>query len=309
MSRPASRLPRWLLPGVLCLLMLAPPAWARPATEIAIGFYLPVIREISRKDVEVSLRFWTDELAETLGVGYRPIEFFDDLDKLRQAMRAGRINFMVATAMEVAQWFDPAELADGFSGYKALPDHLMLVVRRDAGIRGPADLAGKRVAMLNGDELSQVYLETLLLKAWGKADVARLAPIETEERSSKLLHRLFFGQADAALVLRNAYETAVALNPQVGQRLQVLDEYTLKIRSPHIALFSAQVSPADREEYTRGVLKLNATARGRQVLQIYQADGMVRSTLSDLAPFQKLWADYRALKGAAARPAVRKTAR
>lgn len=308
-SGPARRLQAWLLPGLLCLFMAMPAAWARPTEEIAIGFYLPVTRELSRRDVEVSLRFWTDELAQIMGVSYRPIEFFDDLDKLRQAMAAGRINFLVATSMGVVQHFAPGELADGFSGYKAVPDHLLLVVRRDAGIRGPADLAGKRLALLDGDELSRVYLETLLMKAWGKADLARLAPIETEARSGKLVHRLFFGQADAALVLRNAYETAVALNPQVAQRLQVLEDYSFRMRSPHIGLFSAKVSPGDREAYTRGVIKLNETARGKQVLQIYQADRMVATGVADLTPFRELLASHRAYNLASTRPAGRKGGR
>jgi hypothetical protein len=308
MTRPACRWLRCHL-TLLCLLILATPAWSKPGVEIAIGFYLPVIREVPRRDVEVSLRFWIDEVAKSIGVTYKPIEFFDDLDKLHQAVASGRINFIVATSMGVVQRFDPSELADGFSGYKATPDHLMLVVRRDAGIRGPADLVGKRLALLGGDELSRVHLESLMLRHWGKAGWARLGKIAYEERSSKLVHRLFFGQADAALVLRNAYETAVALNPQVARRLLVLDDYTVRIRSPHIGLFSAKVSPEDREEYTRGVIKLNESPRGRQVLHIYQADVMVRTPLADLAPFQELLAAYRSLRSAPHPSAGKKVAR
>lgn len=289
---------RWL--WLYLALALPVAAWAEPVPaplpHVAIGFYTPVIRDVPRKDVEVSLRFWIEELARTLGLTYKPVQFYDDLEVLRHDMAGGRINFLVATSMGVVQHFPQGELSDGFSGYKNTPEHLLLVVRRDAGMRGPADLAGKRIGLLEGDELSDLYLETLLMKAWGgKPDWQRLGPISREQRSGKLAHRLFFNQIDAALMFRSGFDAALALNPQVGQRLQVLEDYTFKIRSPHIGLFSSQVRPDQREQITRASLKLNDTARGRQVLQIYLADNMVRTQVSDLDPYRALLEIHRGL--------------
>jgi len=262
---------------------------------VAIGFYLPVVRDFPRKDVEVSLRFWIEELARNLGLSYQPVQMYDDLASLKRDMASGKRNFLVTTAIGAVQHFAPEELADGFAGYKQVPDHLLLVVRREAGISAPGDLAGKRVALMEGDELSDLYLETLLLKAWGKADWKRLGPITREQRSGKLAHRLFFGQADAALIYRNGYEAALAMNPQLRQHLQVMEAYSLKVRSPHIGLFSAQVRPEHREEITQAALRLNETARGRQVLQLYHADDLMRTSLRDLAPFRELIETHRRL--------------
>lgn len=281
----------------VCLLLVLPlQAWAEPLPPMAIGFYTPVIRDIPRKDVEVSLRFWTEELARSIGLTYKPVQFYDDLSALRSDMSSGKINYLVATSMGVVQHFAPGELSDGFSGYKNTPEHLLLVVRRDAGIRGPGDLAGKRIGLLDGDELSDLYLDTLLMKAWGgKPDWQRLGPVSREQRSGKLAHRLFFHQIDAALMFRSGFDAALALNPQVGQRLQVLEEYTFKIRSPHIGLFSSLVRPDQREQITQAAMKLNDTARGRQVLQIYLADSMVRTHVSDLEPYRILLETHRGL--------------
>lgn len=271
-------------------------ARAAPLPTVAIGFYTPVIRDVPRKDVEVSLRFWIEELARSLGLTYKPVQFYDDLAALRRDMAGGKINYLVANSMGVVQHFAPGELSDGFSGYKNTPEHLLLVVRRDAGIRGPADLAGKRIGLLEGDELSDVYLETLLMKAWGgKPDWHRLGPVSRETRSGKLAHRLFFNQIDAALMFRSGFDAALALNPQVGQRLQVLEDYTFNIRSPHIGLFSSLVRPEQREQITQAAMKLNDTARGRQVLQIYLADSMVRTQASDLDPYRALLETHRGL--------------
>lgn len=262
---------------------------------VSIGFYAPVMREVSRKDVEVSLRFWIEELARSLNLTYKPVQFYDDPLAIWRDLDSGKINFVVSTSLALVQYVPVENLANGFAGYKNVADNLLLVVRRDAGIQSPEDLAGKRIGLLESDELSDLYLETLMLKAWGKADWERLGPVSRELRSSKLAHRMFFGQADAALLYRSGYEAALTLNPQISQRLNVLEAYSFKIRSPHIGLFSAQMRPEHRELITQAALRLNETARGRQVLQIYQADNIVRTQVRDLDPLRELLETRRAL--------------
>jgi ABC-type phosphate/phosphonate transport system substrate-binding protein len=180
--------------------------------------------------------------------------------------------------------------------YKTVDDDLLLVVRRDAGIRSMKDMAGKRFAMLDGDELSKVYLETLLLGALGPTGPDQLGVITLEPRSSKLTHRLFFGQADVALVYRSGYEAALELNPQIGQRLQVLDAYTFKTRSPFIGLFGAHVDDAFREVLIQIILTVGDTPRGRQMLQLYQGNVMARASVSEIAPYKALLDKRRLLK-------------
>jgi len=263
---------------------------------VAIGFYMPVIRDVPRADVEVSLRFWIDELGTSIGLRYKPVRFYDNIADLRRDMKSGEINFMVATSMGIAQNFAADELADGFSGLKELPDHLYLVVRRGAGIGTLPNLTGKRIAILGGDELSEVYLETLLMKAGAKVLQNTLPGVVREKRSVSLVHRLFFNQADAALVYRNAFEAAMTMNPQIGQQLQVLEAYSFKGRSPHIGLFSSRVSQQDAQTITKAVMTLDKTPRGRQVLDIYNADQMVMTMVQDLDPFRDLLAQHRVLK-------------
>ncbi len=269
---------------------------AEALPPLAIAFQTSVINDLPRKDVEISLRFWIEELSRSLNLPYKPVRFYDSMADLKRDMANGTVNFMVANSMDVAENFSLNEIAEGFAGYKSEPDHLLLVVRRDAGISRAADLIGKRLALAEYDQLAVVYLETLIMQGGGKPDEKSLVPIIWEQRSNKLAHRLFFGQADAALIYRNGYESALALNPQIGQRLKVLDDYSLKIRSPHIGLFSAQLRPEHREAIAQAAMKLNNTARGRQVLQIYLADSLVLTSPRDLAPFQRLLEQHRTLK-------------
>lgn len=286
--------------GVLLILLISQAGMAaEPIPPIAIGFYLPVLRDVPRQDAELSLKFWVNEMAASLNTPFKPIRFYENMADIKRDMSSGEINMMVATSMGVVQHFSMGEIRGGFSGLKTTPDYLCLIVRRAAGIHRLADLAGKRVAILDQDELSSVYLETLLLKTWGATDIGKLSSLVKEKRSSNLPYRLFFNKADAVLVSRNAYETAVALNPQMNAQVQVLEAYTFKGRSPHIALFSSRVPAAQTEAVVQRVTTIfGNTPRGRQVLDIYHADNLARTDPSDLEPFIALLAENRALKNA-----------
>lgn len=180
------------------------------------------------------------------------------------------------------------------------------MVRRDAAIRGLADLAGKRLALVDGDELSQVYLQHLMLKTWGKLDEGRLASVSRDRRAVSTVHRLFFNQADAALVERNAFEAALALNGQIAQQLQVLEDLSFRGGPPHIGLFSSRMAPQHVTVFSKAVMGLGKTPRGRQIMDIYHSDTMVVSRVSDLDPYRRLLAQHRALLAKSAPPGKKK---
>lgn len=285
--------------AIACLCLAFPGLLlAQSPQPIAIGFYMPVVRDYPRKDVEVTLRFWVDEMTRSLGLSYKPIRFYEDMEEIRRDMQEGKINFMVASSMGVVGHIPQEELRNGFTSKSRDADYLLFVVRKEAGITRPRDLAGRRVTLVEGDELSRVYLETLMLKDWGRPGWDRLASLGSEQKSSKLVMDLFFGRADMALIELNAYEAALALNPQIGQRLQVLDAYTFKGKFSTVGLFSSKLPAEDRERIIESGLKLNGTPRGRQVLAIYHAEDMVRCNLDDLIPYRQLWQEHNALMAA-----------
>ena len=287
----------------LVLWALAAPlgAFAQSDPAIAIGFYVPVIRDVPRKDVELSLRFWIEELARSGKLDYKPVRMFDNMPDLKRAFDAGSVNLVVGTAMGLVQHFGPNDFADAFTGRKESQDDLILIAGSEAGILGPADLIGKRVSLLDGDELTDIYLGTLLMKAGHPAGLRQLGLIARESSAIKQVHNVFFGRSHAAMVYRASYETARALNPQIAQRVLVLEEFTFKTRSPYTALFSSRMSAQDRETITLTALKMGNSPRGRQIMQIYHSDVMERSYVADLGPYRELLQTFNTLTAASTR--------
>lgn len=282
---------------LLCIGMLCGTMGLARAEDppFAIGLYMSVIREVPRKDVELSLRFWIDELSGGHEVNYKPIKLYDDVKTMASDLKTGKINFIVAPGMDIVDELSLDELADGFAGFRHSRDDVVLLVRRDAKITTPADLRGKRLTLLDDDLLMDKYMQTLLMRAGLRSDMSQLRSVIRESRCNKQINQLFFGQADAALVYSSSYEIARELNPQIAQRVQALDAYTFHIRSPYFGLFSSSVSPEYRERITKFALLLDNTARGRQVLQVYHADVMERTQVSDLQPLRTLNEEYKKL--------------
>lgn len=280
----------WL--GIILMFIAANLAHATPPL-LAIGVYLQAIRDVPRKDVEITVRFWVEEIASKAGVSIKPIQLYDDLSELKRDVDAGKVNYIVSTPMGLAQQFADDDLADGFAAAGAANDALMLVVRRDAGIRNPGDLAGRHVQVRERDELSDIYLNTLLRSSG--VSPSQLKAVSTQRKTSSLVLNLFFNRCDAALITRNAFEVAAELNPQIRQRLHVLDAYSFEQYRDNIGIFSSSVSPEDREAIIAAALKVEHTPRGRQLLEIYRTDRLILSHVSDLRPYRALLSTHNKL--------------
>lgn len=262
---------------------------------LELGFLVTNLRDVSRTDVDISLRFWVDELIRSQQLR-ATTHLYDKVEAMRQDFSAGRINMIVLSGAEVVRHFPLEELAEGFIGYTDQPDNLLLVARQGAGIRSAADLAGKRLILTDSDPLSSLYLETLALRTFGDKGESALGAVIEVPRSNLAINRLFFGDADAALVSRSALDLAVNLNPQIGERTHVLDAYTLAIRSLNVGLFSRKVSLEDREHVLSIALELMKTPRGQQILELYRTAYVDRCGLENLEPVRRLFLENQALR-------------
>lgn len=187
-------------------LLLGLPAWAEQEV-VRIGFNVKITRDLNRADVQSALSLWGEELSSRFGVPTE-ILYFDDMASLRRDFDRGRVNYVIAASMDFARYFRQEELAEGFRGALQIDHTLLLLARKDAGIADLDALAGKRVALLKDDELSEVYLETVCLRQYKRPCKQVFAGIETVANSNQLILRLVFGKADLVVSKRSGFETA-----------------------------------------------------------------------------------------------------
>lgn len=273
-------------PGLLAaLLAYLASAGALASGRLDMGFYLPGLREADVADVKVTLQFWADEVARSHGMTAFA-HTYDDMGLLARDGRAGRIHMVVAPGMELADHFAPGELAQGFVTVRhGVTEGLALVVRRQEGIARFADLAGKRLLRLSQDRLSAVFLDKQCLRWLGSGCDGRMQVAE-EKRDHPAILKVFFGQADAALVHLDALQTAGELNPQVRQRIRSLLEWPT--RATGFGMMMANSDPDLRQRSVAAALGVQRTARGRQILELFRSDRLELVDASALQPFWEL---------------------
>lgn len=296
---------RHLLAAFLSLSSLCIPLYAAVTESTApelfrLGFYLPGIRDANPTDVRVSLQIWAEELGSTYKLRTRTV-MYDSLKELLRDAREGRVEVVVAPGMELAETFHPDDLSDGFTGLRRnTSEGLILVTSRQSRIQRFTDLRGKRLARLSNDRLSDVYLAVLCAKE-ANTDCPSLMHLSEEKRDVQSIHKVFFGQADAALVRISTLQAAQELNPQIGARVHVLQEW--KTTALSFGMMMPHTSPATRERIIRSGLDSSRTPRGQQILELFKTDYMERVEKRALEPYWQLYREYQGLPRS---PAARK---
>lgn len=292
---------RWL---ALVLALAAAPVPADPIQEtIHLGSYSGARREWSRAEVLSTFDLWARELASRFQV---PVEFthYDDPREMRRDFLAGKLHGVNTDAMTLVRLFKPDELAEGYATIMKGGWDLMLFAGRDVPAESLADLAGKRIVLLEENTVGDMYLETLCLRHHQRTCREVFAEMQRVGTSNQALMRVFFGKADLALVYGYGHAVAVEMNPQLGRFLRKLAEYPL--RSLFFAFYSTKVDKALRQRTVRVTPTLHTYPRGRQLLDIFKIDHLEMATPEDLKPVIDLERDFQSLQAQTERKAKRK---
>ncbi len=255
------------------------------------GFYLLSFPDIAAVDMEVALRFWTEEVGKEVGI-VANVYIYKDLQKMRDDFDQKKINFIVASPLIIAKNFDLNKLTDGYKVvlYGNSADNLLVVSHKQSQLDDFTKVKNQRLSLLSNEPISKLYLELLTQKYFAENSRKIFKNTEYIRNSNRLIYQLFFKKTDIILVYQAAYNIAVELNPQIGQQTQVIASLAGIPRG--LGFFHHQEDPAFREKVLTEVEKLGNHARGQQLMALFSADEIKRSTLADLNTTRKLMRDY-----------------
>ncbi|MDR3395323.1 MAG: PhnD/SsuA/transferrin family substrate-binding protein [Parasulfuritortus sp.] len=276
---------------LLLIWLFAAQAIAAPPTAevLRIGSDLNALRDVSRSDVEASLKVWANEMMKVLDVPAE-VHFYSNVDEMRRDLKAGKINFVISDGVSLLRNFDPDELTDGFGGGGLDEDNMVLLARKNSGIRSEHDLRGKRVVLLSENDISDLILETTCLHQFHTTCAQSGVIVSREMRSRQQVLQLFFGKVDAALVRGYGYDLAAELNPQIRDQLVVIKR--IHIYPSALGLFSTGVSQPFRDYVIGKAPLMQDYPRGRQILDVMQTSRVVRYPKTILDPIRDLISEH-----------------
>ncbi len=108
------------------------------------------------------------------------------------------------------------------------------------------------------------------------------------------IFKVFFKNADAAVVTQKTFEFAKEFNPQIGENLKIIEHSG--VPSSIYGFFRKSADENMRQKIFDLALNIKDTARGKQILEIFKTDLILKSTLDELVPIERLYSDYNRLK-------------
>ena len=203
-------------------------------------------------------------------------KIYKNPDDLLEAVKRGDLTVFTLPAIEYLQIrnrtpMTPIIVASSNAGSAR---QYALIVRRGSGIRSISDLRDKTIIPSSSKyEASHIWLHVLLLREVKQDRALFFRKVLESSAASKSILKVFFHQADAAIVSRGALETSTELNPQIGRELAVIAES--KPLHGDITCVPTMVSEKLKRAIMNSALHLHETTAGKQIFTLFQIDRVI----------------------------------
>jgi ABC-type phosphate/phosphonate transport system substrate-binding protein len=194
---------------------------------IRVGYSAKLFADVDIRDVQAAMDLWAKELNRMVGVNTFPKSIiFTDMASMVEAVKQHKVDMLSLSALDYLSVKDKLPLEPTFVASNGVDNRQerVLLVRKDEGITKVAQLKGRVLAVLSRsrDEVSFIWLDVVLAREGIHERVNFFSTIREATKASQAILPVFFHQVDAAIVPRSAFETMIALNPQIGQEIGVL---------------------------------------------------------------------------------------
>ncbi len=283
------------LTAILFLAVYSSTAFAEQHKDIPevlkVGFSSRVFTETDTRDARVAMELWARELSKTMGLETTPKTLiFSDIQDLRSALTREDLTIVTLSAVEYLSIRDSVKLRPIIvaSNCRGRARDQLLLVRKASDIRSIQGLRNKTISLLppGKHESSHIWLDVLLLRSGIRQAAGHFRKIQESATASQAIMSLFFGKVDAAIVSRGAFETAKALNPQLGLRLTVMDESKSLIGD--ITCIPSSISNSFGQTIENAAMNLHKSTTGRQIFTLFQIDRVIPFQPSYLEGLEEL---------------------
>jgi ABC-type phosphate/phosphonate transport system substrate-binding protein len=183
--------------------------------------------DVNPDDALVAARIWSASLGTAAGIWAKSdARIFHDLSSLVASVKSGDVDILSLSTKEYLEIENTLRaepmLTNVQSGQVEL--EYIILARQDSGIKTPADLRGKRITLPKGgrNSMMPLWLDAFLVDNGLPVKETFFKEIREVAKTSQVVLPIFFGQVDVGVVIRTAFDTAVTLNPQIGQQLRII---------------------------------------------------------------------------------------
>ena len=246
-----------------------------------VAYMTDSMSNYSKKDLKIAMNIWLKEISKKAGYDANMF-FYDDPKEAEKDLEAGKIDYVSGFPLVFVKYFDLSLLSNAFSGGPKKMENNIFVVLSHKGINRWEDIQNLKIGIQKNDEIMYIYTKLKLHKV--------TVDIKAYNKRSKLVLDLFFNKLDIAIVPLRNFLLAKDLNPQVGNKIKILE--TTNINATNLSFYRKNLDENIKKEVFEEAKKIYSTKKGHQMMLIYKADKLMRTKLSDLEPIKKLYDEY-----------------
>lgn len=246
--------------------------------HLAVGYSAQIFTDVDAEEARSITRAWAEQiLRRRFRDGTSANFVLDDVASLEKAFLDKSVDLAAVISDEYVRLRDRVSIQPIFvTANERGPYHqIVLLVRRDGGIRSLADLRSKRLTVSRDQSrtIHLMWLETILMKAGISRVEDFFSTVKEVRRPSQAILPVFFQQADACLTTRESFDMVAELNPQIGRDLVAL-ERSLDIAGG-VLVFRSDYDPRTRRKITEILATLDADPQGSQLLGLFRMNRLI----------------------------------
>jgi phosphonate transport system substrate-binding protein len=246
-------------------------------SHINVGYSAQVFADV---DVEAKgiAKVWSEQiLKRKFGEGTSRDLIFTDVASFEAAFRRKEVDVAAIVADEYVALRTRVAMQPAFVTFDegGVYQSVVLLVRRDGGVRVLLDLKGGRLSasIEHAHSVHLKWLEVLLMREGFRTAGDFFAKVGKAKGPSQAILSVFFKQADACLTTMQAFRLASELNPQIGRELVPLAQ-SLGGASGMI-VFRPDLGEAEKKSLTAVLETMHLDPQGRQLLRLFRMSGLV----------------------------------
>lgn len=290
-----------LVVGALLSLCAFSASAAGPAEfHLSMGYSNRGVFNANRQDARAALAVLTRKIVQNNSwTGESHV--YDTLDEMERDVREKRVHLLGILPDEYLELkkkvpLDPIAAAQGEKGVNF---GLVLLVRKDSGIRTLGDLKGRSIAITGRSRhLGNIYhtwLETLMMKAgYGWQEESFFSNVKLVQDPTQVIMPVFFHQTDACVATRQLFENAAELNPQIEQKLAPIA--AIDNLSPGLIVIDQRLPAGIKRKLTQIITSLHETPEGRQMMLMFKVTKLIPYRREYLAGTEALLSENRSLR-------------
>jgi ABC-type phosphate/phosphonate transport system substrate-binding protein len=267
---------------IILVAYLCHPGWSEknelPSLKtLTVGYSSAVFNEVDVKDAQLAIEVWTQEMASLIHIKGKAI-IISNYESMVSLINQKELDLVALPALDylaLKKRLDMEPVMVGLMNGQVY-EEFVLVAHRRQGVSHLSHLKGKIIALQappGANAIPLLWLKALLGTHGLPKSETFFKQLKKVNKSSQAILPVFFRQCDAAIVTRSAFDTAMELNPQVGEHLTIIARSPQYLRG--LVAVRQNLDEKTKQKIVAAALSLSSYPRGDQILKLFFVNKVV----------------------------------